>query len=37
MPVVIALIVLVLIILDFRRPYGMPLSELYRQKFMKDC
>jgi len=37
MPVAIALITFILIILDFRRPYGMPLSELYRQKFMRDC
>ena len=34
MPIAIALLVLILILWDRNKPYGMPASEIYRQKFM---
>jgi len=34
MPIAIAILVLILILWDRNKPYGMPASEIYRQKFM---
>ena len=35
MPIAIAILVLFLILWDRNKPYGMPASEVYRQKFME--
>jgi len=37
MPVALILITLVVVLIDLRRHDGMPASERYRQKFMRDC
>ena len=35
MPIALLIIVLLMIMLDLRRPYGLPPSERYRQEFMR--
>ena len=37
MPIALVLMTLIIVLIDLRRRDGMPASERYRQKFMKDC